>query len=78
MYLKNTGFFFFFDYLIFYIVSYKNKIKKKTLNSRFIFSRAKFSSPHVYIEIQISETEKTKPCLYTKTASEGTNPESSS
>lgn len=32
----------------------------------------------MYIEIQISETEKTKPCLYTKTASEGTNPESSS
>lgn len=29
MYLKNTGFFFFFDYLIFYSVSYKNKIKKK-------------------------------------------------
>lgn len=77
MYLKNTGFFFFWLFDFLQCILQKQNLKR-TLNSRSIFSRAKFSSPHVYIEIQISETEKTKPCLYTKTASEGTNPESSS
>lgn len=82
MYLKNTGFFknkqdnhISFDFLQ---CALRKQNKKKTLNSRSIFSRVKFSSPHMYTENEISETDEIKPCLYTKSVSEGTNPESSS